>query len=185
MQSLTPWDNFYVVVGSSAGALIGLTFVVITVSGNVALQTGELGRGIAAFTTPIIVQFSAVLFVCALLSAPWPSLIPPAVLLGIMGLAGLAYTVIVVRRQLRLESYNLVLEDWLSYGAGQFVVSIALLAAAVLLPGAPAVALFIIGGMLLLLLFIAIHNAWDIVTYLTLQDIVRRSESKEKDDQAT
>ena len=30
MPALTEWENFYVIVGSSAGALIGLQFVVIT-----------------------------------------------------------------------------------------------------------------------------------------------------------
>jgi hypothetical protein len=30
MTALTGWDNFYVIVASSAGALIGLQFVVIT-----------------------------------------------------------------------------------------------------------------------------------------------------------
>ncbi|MFZ1072124.1 MAG: hypothetical protein WAO21_01690 [Verrucomicrobiia bacterium] len=30
MTALDGWENFYVIVGSSAGALIGLQFVVIT-----------------------------------------------------------------------------------------------------------------------------------------------------------
>jgi len=30
MSALSGWENFYVIVGSSAGALIGLQFVVIT-----------------------------------------------------------------------------------------------------------------------------------------------------------
>lgn len=34
MTALTEWQNFYVIVGSSAGALIGLQFVVIICSGR-------------------------------------------------------------------------------------------------------------------------------------------------------
>ena len=30
MTALAGWENFYVIVGSSAGALIGLQFVVVT-----------------------------------------------------------------------------------------------------------------------------------------------------------
>jgi hypothetical protein len=30
MTALTGWENFYVIVGSAAGALIGLQFVVVT-----------------------------------------------------------------------------------------------------------------------------------------------------------
>ena len=39
MTALGEWENFYVIVGSSAGALIGLQFVVMTLwdwSGGVA-----------------------------------------------------------------------------------------------------------------------------------------------------
>jgi hypothetical protein len=32
MAALDGWENFYVIVGSSAGALIGLQFVVVEVS---------------------------------------------------------------------------------------------------------------------------------------------------------
>ncbi len=32
MPALTEWENFYVIVGSAAGALIGLQFVVMTLS---------------------------------------------------------------------------------------------------------------------------------------------------------
>jgi hypothetical protein len=34
MTTLAGWENFYVIVGSSAGALIGLQFVVITLIHN-------------------------------------------------------------------------------------------------------------------------------------------------------
>jgi len=34
MTALDGWENFYVIVGSSAGALIGLQFVVITLIAN-------------------------------------------------------------------------------------------------------------------------------------------------------
>ena len=42
MTALAGWENFYVIVGSSAGALIGLQFVVITLGGDtpIALESG-------------------------------------------------------------------------------------------------------------------------------------------------
>ena len=36
MTALNGWENFYVIVGSSAGALIGLQFVVITLISEMA-----------------------------------------------------------------------------------------------------------------------------------------------------
>lgn len=42
----------------------------------------------------------------------------------------------------------------------------ALLLAAVALHRHPAVSLFVVGGVAVLLLFLGIHNAWDAVTYI-------------------
>lgn len=180
MPQLTAWANFYVIVGSSAGALIGLTFVVITLLAQIRQQEAELG--VSAFTTPSVVHFGTALLLAALLSAPWPSLVPPAVLLGLCGLAGMPYTVIVMRRELRLETYHVITEDWLWYGACPFVAYAVLLAAAFLLPGSPAPVLFVIGGAMLLILFLGIHNAWDVVTYLVTVHMARQGEQTEQDE---
>lgn len=179
MSPLSAWANFYVVVGSSAGALTGLTFIVITLFPGFRAQ-GDDGQGIAAFTTPTVVHFGMVLFVSAVLSVPWPALWPAAVLLGLTGLAGVLYTVIVMRRQRRFEAYTPVREDWLRYVICPFVAYAAMLAAAVLLPGSSVAALFIIGGALLLLLFLAISNAWDIVTYIVIQRFTPQTEGNEQ-----
>jgi len=71
MSTLHEWESFYVIVGSSAGALIGLQFVVITlVAERPALRSAEGG---AAFSTPSVVHFAVVLLLSAILSAPWSS----------------------------------------------------------------------------------------------------------------
>jgi hypothetical protein len=182
MSQLTSWENFYVIVGSSAGALTGLTFVAVT------LVTGYrrpgASRGIAAFNTPTVVHFGTVLFVAAVLSAPWPALSPAALLLGLCGLAGVLYAAIVVRRLRRLEQglYTTVLEDWLWYAVCPLVAYSALLAAAILLPGSPVPALFGIGAVMVLLLFMGIRNAWDIVTYVAVGGFNQQDESNESDE---
>lgn len=174
MSLLLAWQNFYIIVGSSAGALTGLTFVVIT------LQAGRRGRGmseaVAAFSTPTVVHFGAVLLISAMLSAPWSALWQASLLLVLSGLGGAMYSIIVVRRlrhviDLIQESYSLVLEDWLWYGAIPLVAYAALVVAALLLPGRPAPTLFGIGAVTLLLLFSGIHNAWDSVTFLAIERI--------------
>src|SRR5690242_12666330 len=78
MSELEAWDSFYVIIGSAAGALIGLQFVVVTlVAERPALRATEAG---AAFATPTIVHFSAVLLVSALIRVPWDSITPLAAL---------------------------------------------------------------------------------------------------------
>ena len=75
---LKEWESFYVVVGSSAGALIGLQFVVMTL----IPERPEAGsrRLMDALATPTIVHFGAVLLLSCLLSAPWKE--TPAVAWG-------------------------------------------------------------------------------------------------------
>ena len=123
----------------------------------------------ASFTTPTVVHFGTVLYVAALLSAPWPSLVPAAVLLGLCGLAELAYGAIVVRRLRRRIAYQLVLEDWLWYACVPLVGTVTLVVMALLLPSSSTPALFGIGAALVLLLFLGIRNAWDLVTYLAIE----------------
>jgi uncharacterized membrane protein len=96
MSELSGWDSFYVIVGSAAGALIGLQFVVMTlIAERPPLRAAEAG---AAFATPTIVHLGTVLLLSALLRAPWRSMILAAALWGLIGLCGLMYAMIVARR---------------------------------------------------------------------------------------
>lgn len=62
-----------------------------------------------------------------------------------------------------------MLEDWLWFAALPLVAYLAIVVAAFLLSGSPTPALFIVGGALVLLLIVGIHNAWDTVTYITFE----------------
>jgi hypothetical protein len=69
MTALTEWENFYVIVGSSAGALIGLQFVVIALIAELPV-TRDAAQAGDAFTTPSVVHFGVVLLLSAIVSAP-------------------------------------------------------------------------------------------------------------------
>ena len=107
------WETFYVIVGSSGGALIGLQFVVITLIADRRHRT--TAGTLSAFGTPTVVHLAAALIVSAIMSAPWGSLVPLSVALGISGLAGLAYSGVVILRARRQTGYKPVWEDWLWY----------------------------------------------------------------------
>ena len=170
---LTAWESFYVIVGSSAGALTGLQFVVLAFVAErrmrVTIDTIE------AFATPPIVHFSCVLFLAAVLSAPWPTLHPVAVTTGLMGAFGLVYTTIVLRRARRQEGYDPVLEDWIWHVILPMLKYGLLLAAGVVMPIHQTIAMFIIGWASLALLFIGIHDAWDTVTWSAAQSSAARA----------
>ena len=165
LSPLATWQNFYVIIGSAAATLTGLMFVVMTLRVRGRRSSGALG----AFATPTVVHLGAVLLVAALLSAPWQALWNAGLLLGLLGLGGVSYVIIVLRRARRQVDYQPVLEDWLWYMLLPLVSYTALVVAAIVLPGQPAPALFVIAAATVLLLFIGIHNAWDNVTYTAIE----------------
>src|SRR5947209_12962688 len=101
MSELAQWDSFYVIVGSAAGALIGLQFVVMTLLAERPSPTLRAAEAGAAFGTPTVVHFSVVLLLSAVLRAPWQSAVPAAAVCGIAGLWGAGYSAFVIRHMRR------------------------------------------------------------------------------------
>lgn len=175
---LARWANFYVMVGSAAASLTGLQFVVIALADG--RQQDTTGAGIDAFSTPTVVYFSTALLLSAVLTAPWNGASAPALLLAVCGAAGLGYALLVARRAQRLAAYRLVLEDWVWHIAFPLTANVMLLAAGLALVRHPTKALFTIAAAALFLLFIGIHNAWDIVTYLVIQRLKGLADKKDR-----
>jgi hypothetical protein len=164
MTELDGWRSFYGVIGSSAGALIGLQFVVMTLLTNMPFTRSEAQAG-GNFTTPTVVHFGVVLLLAAVGSAPWDRITEIALLWGLVGLSGVAYVMLVARRLESHSAYRAVLEDWLFHVLLPLASYAMLAASAFTAYSHPRPALFLVGGAALLLLFIGIHNAWDLVTY--------------------
>lgn len=164
---LAAWESFYVIVGSSGAALTGLQFVVMALISESPLK-GSSGREIDAFGTPVIVHFSAVLLIAAILSSPWQGLSNVSIVLAVCGLVGIIYGLIVVRRARSQTGYAPVFEDWLWHAILPITAYTGLFTSALLLRSYAQRVLFVIGAVSLLLLFIGIHNSWDTVTYIAL-----------------
>jgi hypothetical protein len=177
---LATWQSFYVLVGTAAATLTGLMFVVITLIVQLRMQVSLPRSGVAVFSTPNVFHFGAALLVAALLTAPWQALWPAGLLLGLAGLVGVTYILIVLwLARHRLGSYQLVLEDWLWYTVLPLVSYTAFVVAAIVLPSQPTPALFVIAAATMLLLFIGIHNAWDLVTYTAFEHSQPQNTSKD------
>jgi hypothetical protein len=164
MTAFDGWANFYMIVGSAAGALIGLQFVVMTLLANMRITPVDAHAG-QTYTTPTVIHFAAVLLLSAVVSAPWQQMAPIAVFGGILGVTGVAYAIQIGWRLGGQTVYQAVFEDRL------FHVFLPLTAYAILAISAFAVLFyprpgsFLVGFAALLLLFCGIHNAWDLVTY--------------------
>ena len=164
MTELSGWQNFYVIMGSSAGALIGLQFVAMTLIAQIPMTRGGAQAG-SAFGTPNVIHFGAVLLLSGIACAPWSGVVAVAILWGIVGLVGAGYTAIVFRRMRAQTAYQPEFEDWLCHVVLPFIAYLMLAVSACIAISHLRGALFGIGGAALLLLFTAIHNAWDAVTY--------------------
>lgn len=176
MAELARWDNFYVIVGSAAGALIGLQFVVMTlVAERPPPRAAEAG---AAFATPTIVHFSMVLLLSALLHAPWEATIPVALLCGMTGVGGGIYTVVTARRMGTQMTYKPDFEDWLFHALLPLAAYVLLAASALATLSHTREAFFAVGGATLLLLFTGIHNAWDAVAWHVLVNRGEKGDDK-------
>lgn len=175
MTELARWDNFYVIVGSAAGALIGLQFVVLTlIAQKPPIRAADAG---AAYGTPTIVHFSAALFLSAALHAPWDTIVVAAALWGGGGLIGVVYSVIVARRMHRQTIYRPQFEDWLFHVLLPLFAYGMLAASAISSRDYTRESLFAVGAAALLMLFVGIHNAWDNISYHVL---VHRANIREK-----
>lgn len=163
MQELTAWTNFYYIVGAAGGALIGLQFVVVTlVAQRPPVRAAEAG---AAFATPNIIHFGVVLLLAAVATIPWHGFGVVSLVWGVIGVSGIAYTLLVFRRMRSQRAYKPVFEDWSCHVLLPIVAYIVLTVSALLVHLHSRRTLFFIGAATLLLLFVGIHNAWDAATY--------------------
>jgi hypothetical protein len=162
---LGPWSNFYVITGSSAGALTGLMFVVVTLVAGLE-RSQRTGDGIGTFSTPTVVHMVVALVISAMLSAPWGSLGAVDLAIGAAAAFGLLYMLWVLLRTFRQRAYQPVLEDWLWYSIFPSIAYVVLGVCAIEFLMFPAATLFVVAAVIMLLILIGIHNSWDIVTYI-------------------
>ena len=169
---LTAWTSFFALTGTSAAALTGLMFVVITLVTGSKRQSAT-STGLNTFSTPTVLHFATALLVSGVLSAPWSALTVPASILGIAALFCVIHMCRVIARTTQLDTYKADLEDWTWFNILPLISYLVLLGGAVMLPLNTSTALYAFGAGILLQLFIGIHNAWDIVTYLAINDDVQ------------
>ena len=167
---LSPWSAYYATIGAASATLIGLMFIVITLSAG-SRRIRRYPEGIGTFSTPTVVHFGAALLIAAVMLVPWRDLHHTAVLLAIAGAGGVAFALRVMMNTKRLNSSSYVpdTEDWVWYAIIPMVAFCTMLGGAVALPFATTQALYAIAAASLLLVFIGIRNAWDVVTFLAIK----------------
>jgi len=174
MPSLIGWQNYYVIVGSSAAALTGLMFVVTALIADFHGTEDQL----EAFGTPTVVHFSSALLESLVLTAPWQTMLELRLTLVALSIAGVVYVLMVTRRARRQTGYAPVLEDWLFHAVLPLAAYVGVALAAWQLPRSPAPLMFVFGAAAIVLLFVGVHNAWDTVKYV----LIRRWGKSQRED---
>jgi hypothetical protein len=166
---LAGWENFYVILGSSAGGLTGLTFVVIALIRDSASHEVR-PTGLGAFITPTIVHFCGVLTLAAFMSMPHQHGTTLSAGLGIGGLAGLIYGGYIAANMRRTgPQYIPVREDWIWNVILPSLVYGGLVVMAVMIwDRLTEEALYGVAALSLGLLLIGIRNAWDIAVWMSV-----------------
>src|SRR5256886_6870919 len=166
LAPLAAWQTYYVLIGTAAATLTGLMFVAITLMAQLRVHPPSWSH-MRVFNTSNVVHFGTALLIAALLSAPWPALWTAAFLLGLAGLGGVSFVLIVLWEvRHRLVGYQLVRSDWLWYTPLPLISYTALVVASILPPIFPVPVLFSIAAATLLLPFLWMHNALAVATYI-------------------
>ena len=168
---LHDWTNLFTLTGSAGGALIGLLFVVVTLGSGLSASQSE--SAIRGFVTPILVNFSGVLFQAIVVVAPWPSDHPAGVLLVLGGLTGAIYRLATIRWKGKADFMALSGFDWVAYNGVPVIANASLIAGGAGLVVEDARAPYAIAAASTLLLAAGIYGAWD----LTLRTLKSRSKT--------
>jgi hypothetical protein len=168
LAPLADWANFYVITGSSAGGLTGLTFVVIALAAEARRVNAT---GLHTFITPTIVHFGTVLALAAFLCVPRQTTLSVAIGIGFAGLAGLIYIAVIFWNLGHgMGKYEPFVSDWVWNVVLPGIAYGGLFGAGLLMRQSPEVALYVVSATSLMLLFIGIHNAWDIAVWMSLRN---------------
>jgi hypothetical protein len=167
MKILEGWDNFYVILGSAAAGLIGLTFVVIAL---VSDAPRAHPAGMQGYIKPTIVHFGTVFALSAYMSIPHQTIVSLSAGLAICGTGGVVYAAVIANGLHRFAAqYVPVVEDWVWHVILPTLDYAMLLGVGCLIWYRMQLALYCVAAALTLLLFIGIHNAFDVAVSVTAQ----------------
>jgi hypothetical protein len=161
------WDNYFVLLGTAAGGLIGLLFVVITLTSGLDRDRALRASGI--YMTPNVVHFAVTLVVSAMVLAVRVSTRVDALILAGAALAGLANAVrtsLGIRAFTRESGSSPHWSDLPAYGFAPGLIYVLLVGVAAAVWVGAAFAPFALAGLLMILMLLAIRNAWDLITWI-------------------
>jgi hypothetical protein len=160
------WDNYFVLLGTAAAGLIGLLFVVVTLTSSFERSRALRAGGI--YMTPIAVHFGVVLSISACTLVPRLTLPQLAVLIAVFTVLGFSAS---MRTCFGIADFHKNADpphwsDFWGYGAAPAAAYMLLAAGAAGVWRRADWAPYLLAAVLLVLLLVAIRNAWDLLTWM-------------------
>lgn len=156
------WSNFYYLIGSAAAGLIGLTFVVVTLTAG--RERGASLRGAGLYLTPTVVHFVTVFAISAVTMVPGLRGGWAAIAIALIAAFGLGCA---LRSAFGISGPNSPhWSDFWLYAGVPLAIYAALLASAAGLWFGLSWASLALAGLLLTLMLVGIRNAWDTITWI-------------------
>jgi len=162
------WQDYFLLVGSAAAALIGLLFVVVTLTAGRERSSLELGQRF--YMSPIVADLAAVLVLSGAAMMPDLHPTPFGWFITAAGLVGFIVDMRIAQGigRLSIPGENMLFDrSW--YGVVPALVSLLICGAGVSVLLRISWAPFALAVALMALLLVCVHNAWDLVTYIAPQ----------------
>jgi len=156
---LSDWRDFFVMIGTAAGVIIGAAFIVVSLTFNLNRREFRIDR----FVTPTVVNLGSVLIGSAILVVPTLTPLSFAMLLGASGLAGLTYNIVVA---VRIWKRPLDPSSRVFYAVLPIITSVTTVVAALAAWCLGAPVLETLATALVALLIIGMRNVWDMATFV-------------------
>ena len=158
------WETFYFMMGSAAAGLIGLLFVVVTLSGDIDATKAARAQG--TFLTPTVFHFVTAVIISAAAVMPSLHAAAMATAIAIPAIIGFGFAAKATLQMLRGTANVPHWSDYLFYGALPTVIYVWLIASAWGAWQGVSIAYTGVGIGVLALLLLGIRDAWDLVTWL-------------------
>jgi hypothetical protein len=163
------WENFYLIIGPSAAALIGLLFVVVTLTSGLERSKAQWGQTL--FMTPIVFHYVVVLVMSAMAATPHLHRPAASALVGVAAVAGFAYCLrIIIGMRARSTEAPPHWSDIYCYAYAPAVLYVLLAVSAAALWRGLWFGEHLLAATLMGLLLMSIRNSWDLITWLAPRD---------------
>src|SRR5580692_5530360 len=169
---LSPWHEFYGLLGTAAAALVALLFVAASI--GIGILSAHRTSATRTFTSPVLFHYTFVLFVSLIALVPVNTETSLAIIVGLSAAGSLVYSLVIMVRVLRTATVTDI-DDRFGYGASPPAAYLAVLAGAGFIYERSVIGPPLLAGALILLLLVNIRNAWDLTLFFVQRQTERNS----------